>query len=567
MRRYGILDESSYPIASWIWGHRLREGQHWMEYLLEFLNVLYGFDYELGQGIDEDTLGRSGPRAYLKQSRLGLRRFVFYDSREKASSLFDDRAKAVLLGELQKIARENGFSGAVNTLEQTRDLLGSFSAVEQSRSWYAKSLFPVHENLLFWQGDRETGDRNPNVRFAKVTNPSEIDSLGKNGAFDRTVTLSKRNFFARGGELYYLILSAGTEQMPELRKAISCRIQELLRNRYQSVGALAGIINDSWQQVCASGEDTTGQDMSKLGWIPDPDCDFYRVVAEDVAQLVSVNLDSIDIMDLLAHLIGFHLTLYIYHRAHPDSVESVHADGSCTERCRPALLIDMMETGSDGVIRSHSAAIYREQEQLQTKAVRKYLRAKVSQWLQDCTEDDYVVHVAREAERQFKSNFQSHATQAKHSRVLEDLSNTFIRGTADKGDFIEAYASALEEIVSADFRGHFLGVHRKLTKSVGLAAPRKGAAGRFVLQSTLLKALVIANVASEGLTYDDFLDRLYRRYGLIIGRDEARTSGLADRIKIDTEYYGRNREALLTKLLHAGLAVAYSDATVRIIPG
>jgi len=52
MERYGHIDREGYPLAAWIWGHRLRLGQHWMEYLLEFLNVLAGFDYELGQGVD-----------------------------------------------------------------------------------------------------------------------------------------------------------------------------------------------------------------------------------------------------------------------------------------------------------------------------------------------------------------------------------------------------------------------------------------------------------------------------------------------------------------------------------
>ena len=66
------------------------------------------------------------------------------------------------------------------------------------------------------------------------------------------------------------------------------------------------------------------------------------------------------------------------------------------------------------------------------------------------------------------------------------------------------------------------------------------------------------------MTCDQFLTRLYSRYGLIVGPDEARLSGLLERQRVDAEYYDRNKSALLDKMKHAGLAVEYSDATAVV---
>src|SRR5262249_60046247 len=89
-------DNERHAIAAHIWGHRLRAGQHWMEYMLEFLSVLSGFEYRLGQGL----AGRESEPGYSVEyhvpKRLGLRRFVFYDSREKTPDARDQRAADVI---------------------------------------------------------------------------------------------------------------------------------------------------------------------------------------------------------------------------------------------------------------------------------------------------------------------------------------------------------------------------------------------------------------------------------------------------------------------------------------
>ena len=63
------------------------------------------------------------------------------------------------------------------------------------RSWYAQMMYPLHESLLF----------------------SEVRVNRDKGNSKKLTINYERNFFARGGELYFLMLHYGTVDKPELR--------------------------------------------------------------------------------------------------------------------------------------------------------------------------------------------------------------------------------------------------------------------------------------------------------------------------------------------------------------
>jgi len=559
MKRYGYVERDGYPVAAWIWGHRLRQGQDWIEYLLEFLNVLAGFGYELGQGIKEGVRAPSAKEDYIRFTRLGLRRFVFYDEREKTRHPFDDHARRLLDDDLKTKVAPSNSDDSQEPLNLARLLLRAFSAVEAHRSWYAKSFFPAHHNLLLWEALRKGATK---YRSRSVPPGMSAQQLDAEIAFDA------RNFFARGGEMYYLILSAGTENKPDLRREIAQRLQTLLLDHNVALGRLAELIDRIWQERGGNKEDLADgesiyQKTGRLGWLPDPDCPFYATIAEDAANLLRSNLDALETLDLLAHLIGFHLTLYIYHRAHPNSTAQAHADGTCLESCRPALLIDALEGSDGGVVRNVSATLFRQQEASILETGKSYVGTRVTTWLQELKgSDDFAHHISSEANVRFNLSGLRKATRQTYERGLDDLLEKLSQGQLDRDAFAERYGDLLTELLMGDFRKNFLGVHRKLAKAVGFVAPRQGPGARFVIGDNLLKALTLANLppATE-MPYHDFLALFYKRYGLVVGSEEARSSGLSDRQRINLEYYDRLRLALLEKMKHAGLAVEYSDAT------
>ncbi|MDW8146807.1 MAG: hypothetical protein RMJ48_11035 [Roseiflexaceae bacterium] len=551
MERYGYLEEQrqGYPVAAWIWGHRLRAGQHWMEYLLEFLNVLAGFDYELGQGINQEQSNR---QEYNRFTRLGLRRFVFYDEREKTRHPFDDAAHDQLMATLRQLCDGNIGSGD-DPLMVARSLLRAFSAVEESRSWFAKSLFPVHQNLLFWEGLRK--------RATKYEERRSVDGLAPH-QLDEGIAFDARNFFARGGEIYYLILSAGTRNNSKRRTLIATQLHVLLTGRDTALGELAAIIDQVWQRQTGSNGNHTP--TGRLGWIPDPDCPLYVLIAEDVATFLQAGLDPLEMLDLLAHLIGFHLTLYIYHRAHPE-ITLPHNDERCLDWRRLCLPIDALEGTDGGVVRDISATAFREQEARIVHRAEAYIHAKVMEWVNALPPGANPYEVLNSKSR---AHFDLPRLSKGRRDAFAHRVNAFIQRLGRNPDpkaLAEGYIEALIDVLREDFDKNFKGVHRKLAKAVGLAAPRKGPGARFVLGDNLLKALTLANVPpGSGTTYDEFLQRLYARYGLVIGIREAQEAGLLERQRVNGEYFERNRAALLEKMKLAGLATEYSDATALV---
>ncbi|HEX2910814.1 MAG TPA: hypothetical protein VH186_08405 [Chloroflexia bacterium] len=537
---YGLseLRRETFPLAAWIWGHRLRGGQHWIEYMLEFLNVLVGFDYQLGQGLD-----KNGKYEYRRFTRLGLRRFVFYDEREKSRHPLDDEARAKMIEELQKEIQNKSTSSVKETLNLIRNVLRSFSAIEEERSWFAKSLFPAHENLLFWEGLRP--------RASKYVP----------GQFDEDISFNARNFFARGGEVYYLILSAGTEKELSRRLSITSRLENLLKNQNSGIGRLAEIVNNAWS-VSA---DNSNEEKGSLGWIPDPDCQLYQYIAEDVAILLSNNLDVLECFDLLAHLICFHLVEYIYHRAHFNSTSPIHQNEECIEKCRPTILIDALEE-SASIIRDTSATLFRQQEYNQEQKIREYVPQQLNDWAANILPTQNLAsYLKNEAEDHF-STVKITTTDKVNYPKLEKLTNDFDVGMITQSDFIREYAALLISKMFEDFRKNFLSVHRKLAKTIGLVAPRSGPGARFILDDTLLKALVLSNIEpGNEMVFDEFLERIYHRYGIIIGSNEAKISGHPALQRINSEFLDRNRFTFLEKMHKAGLVNQYSDATAMVI--
>lgn len=557
--RYGNVREGDvgYNLAASVWGHRLRVGQHWMEYLLEFLNVFAGFESQLGQGVTTGEPNSPDRERYKKFQRVGLRRFVFYDEREKTRHPYDDEAWQRLQSRLEDevLLTQNGLSD-YEALDMVRSLFRSFSAVEAKRSWYAKSLFPAHKNLLFWEATRKGATK----RRGSTAN-GEVGELDAE-ELDDDVRYDQRNFFARGGEVYYLILSAGTKDNAQQRELIEKGIRNLVSGQNRAIGQLAEIIDDTWKE-CYGGE-TEENDTGTLGWIPNPDDPFYRKVAEDVATFLRADLDPLEALTLFAHLICFHLSLFIYKRAEC-VLRTIETDG--LNNVESPFLIDMLtDSSGNNTLRRVSVSLFKAREAEIEKCGRVYVQAKVREWCERFSRmnlEETVQRVDKEAENHF--GLSRLRSTDKYERRIDQFISKAQQGDMELKEFCEQFAEELTTLLMSDFGKNFLPVHRKLTKSIRFVAPRKGPSARFVLGDDLLKAVTLSNVPFE-MTFDRFLDRLFERYEIVVGAQHARESGLFAQQRINSEYYDRNREVMLDRMKHAGLAQVFSDATTMVRP-
>lgn len=549
---YGQYNETDkHAIAARIWGHRLRSGQHWMEYLLEFLSVLAGFDYQFGQGHAARDDDPSYQQAYRIPKRLGLRRFVFYDDHEKTPDDRDRRATDEIRLRLRRHLPADA-PDAEELLAQLRSLLRSYSAIEDARSWYAKSLFPIHEEFLLWEALRKRAPkRNGNIQDSSYLALPQLDD---------DIDFFARNFFARGGELYYLMISAGTEAEPERRARIGLRLHALLTERNHTLGQFARLINNAWNDLLDD-QDTVTE--GHVGWLPDPLCPLYRQFAEDLDIFLDNNLDSIECLELLAHLIGFHIVSYIYHRANPASASEGHESGSCMDACRPLMLIDLLGNEENGVIRERSAVLLRRHDAWQLDRVREVIYDQVREWAEREPDDRELYVSLKNAARDYFLVGRKRA-QGNYESALREVQARYEQ-RQDRDVLVHDFAETVFGALSVDFRTNFLAVHSKLGRAIGLIAPRKGPSPRFVLSDTLLKTLVVTNLRpGAAVSFGELLERLYQRYGMIVGPGEARDSGLLESLRINEEYYAHNRDALLNRMKRAGLVTQYSDATALV---
>jgi hypothetical protein len=545
MKPYGIVRDKAYPVASLIWGHRLRSGQEWIEYLLEFLNVVSGFDFALGRGTSEND-------RYRRHTRLGLRRFVFYHEWEKTRHKHDDLARSRLLQNLKRqLVSSDPQVTEQEAVERLRALFLGLSALERERSWYAKSLLPIHENLLMWEALRKGATRRDAV---------SVDETVGNAELDQGIDFSQRNFFARGGELYYLILSAGTETNPARREAIEQGLQRLLRNNHP-IGPLAARIETAWDSEVGSGSEGT------MHYIPDTVRGLYEQIAEDVEALLEATLDPVEKLHLLAHLICFHVIIYIYTVASPDTI----SDRNGALAPRASLLVDALDGADRGVLRRVSATLFKVHEDSIQRRASHFVQDRIASWASEASSIASIIEILDS--RLFAASDTSFSMGSKSSREAayqryKIAGGLFEQGEISRQDLLERTTAIVLDETIGDFRRHFLPIHRKLAKDIGLVTPRSGKNARYTLSDNLLKALTLANVrqAEGARTYEAYLDLLYDRYGLIIGEKHARASGLYQQQPINAEYYNRNQQALLTKMRRAGLAHEYSDATAIVSP-
>lgn len=537
------IDGRTGQVAARIWGHRLRIGQTWMEYLLEFLNVVAGYDYQLGRGLrDQD--------GYKRFSRLGLRRFVFYDG-TKSSHSDDDAALNRLMQGLPAIVD----GSPDEPIRLTRQLLRAFTAVEKERSWYVKSLFPAHENLLFFEALR------PGV--SKLGRATDVLGAGQGlpskeaYELDQDISYTARNFFCRGGEVYYLCLSAGTQGNSARSVRIMDRLKRLLRDRNREIGLLAGKVDMVWQELCgAQGIDQGGR--QSLGYIPTAGHELYERMAEDVDALLAPDLDPLETLNLLAHLISFHIVLYIYYHS-----ERALGNNVASPAQLPALLIDCL-LGQSRPLRQASSELFGERHYAQQDAVNVLVEEQVREVVGRLRSADNVAEVIKLELPERLGLKLGPKRRSAFDQGIEKLAKRYSREKIDRKELLSNVSELAGGLLFADFAKNFAGIHRKLAKGIGFVLPREqGPNPRFVLGDTLLRALVTANVSSK-MTFDDFLERLYERYGLVIATEQARHSGLDRRFRFDTGLYRHNQQALLLTMKKGGLVREYSDATAMV---
>ena len=501
----------SSKLSSKIWGHRFMSGQRGPEYVLEFLNVISGADYQLNQS------------RYRRNKSISLRKFIFEGSKQGASreSVIVDPAKKE---QLYRVL--NGRENADVIREFFRNL--EVPIVNQNgkladRSWYAKTLYPLHESLLFF----------------------EVRVKGKSVGIER-------NFFSRGGELYYLMISYGTKKCPERRRVIEEKFQELL-TKNAPIQKIVKTIKRTLEEESSKDygylkDDGTERARNELPSLPVTEHVLFESFAEELEQLLKLDVDVYEMFKLLTSLICFQLLRYMYERATVSSKDTSLMFFDCLDGKNSQVQKLSSKTFLDNnvSIQEKFEEYFQEEfeEQMQSEA---FVSSNLDNWKKN--PDEF---------------FECMKLKRLHASTKMAISQTLMKCQTYE-DVRTKLFQAVKAIISDQLKKHQLNIIKVLVRDGGIGNYKAGSKYRYILSDDFLKNLVFVNVnPNETIEFSKFLDILFRKYGIVIGEQQARESGLYEKSRLNISYFHKNEFALREKLKSNGLLVEYSDATAMI---
>lgn len=245
------------------YGHRLYRDQTFYEYLLEFL-LIFVSQKSTGKTEERDQ-GFSFPKQFNEKQlfyhpfpRMGLKRFIFL-SRSEPEKRFQVDIDAFEHHRDFLKRRINISDSSLDEefiLDILQDLLYGFNAIIGKRSWFAQSLLPVAPELIFCEA---IGSKNKRESLNYERNINVVDS-----GFE----FHRRNFMARGGEVYYLHVLQGLEKREEIRRSLEIQLKGLITSIPQ-LSSIANFIQDTWEEYHYQNNNKEGlQIITTAEWIP-----------------------------------------------------------------------------------------------------------------------------------------------------------------------------------------------------------------------------------------------------------------------------------------------------------
>jgi hypothetical protein len=490
------IDGVDFAVDEHIWGHRLYDEQLPHLAVLEFLCVL-------GSNADNPLRAAPGDKVrYRPQRQIRLRGLLFNNPyveavREKSIS---DEDKWAQWGERFAVDATQLGDGDMTYLRQVFNSFDDFAkAIELLRSsafearsnkrWSSKFVFPFGPDALY--------------------EDLRIDSDG--GASN------DRRFFARSGELLYLMLSRA-KRGPELGDQLVQRLFDRTAPMNRLVKALQG-------------ESQHAGDYRDVGYLPHASHPRFDRLCDDWLAILSRDMPVYDALEHLIASAGLNLLLYFLECAKTQSGDA-----------EPVEIICEIVSRERTKVRALSGESYQFNQALSLRAVRAAIESiRLSdEWLA------------------------ASQSQDPNGECAELLRTWFQWPPADGGDDGDSINSSGDQLIrtlveKAENRHeqHFGKIHAAWSRAIGLSSRRLSRRTRYAPNDRLLKTLVVTMV-DDRMQFDEFLREIRLRYGFVIG--DAEGIRLVNEKLVDQEALSDNRGNLETRLVGLGLVRRLSDS-------
>ncbi len=475
-----------------IWGHRFYNDQTPWLVFLEFLSVFRARQLA-GRALDEPRPDDGHEHISYHVPRLiPLRKIVFNNPHIQHIEATGHRDSKKWSSWLKEIGGDYDFASLRDRFEvfsQFAHVIEYFqnTAVEphRQRRWTSRFLFPY----------------GPHSLYADLpSNPS--------GSPDR-------RFFARGGELLYLMLC---------RSGQGTSIAELISSRLLQE-------SDPWDRVAKAllPEEYCSEDdivSSDIGYLPYAKRQEYDALAQTWQQLLQLNLPSAALLDPLVRLSSLHMLLYMLRRASEE----------IGDNAEPKFLLEIASPKKTTLF-DLSLESLRANRMATARAVRAHV---------ENTKNDQRWHDALAA------------------RVPVDAVRTYLKDrfawkpedplvTGES----ETIFAMLRSYAEKRHQQHVARVHNEWTRQIGLTVSRPGTGTWYAPNDSLLKALVMCIVDDHREEYHRFLAKLYKRFCIVIAAPEAEEA--FGSLPTDQHAFTKNAQRLEQRLRTLGLLRRLSD--------
>jgi hypothetical protein len=491
-----VIDDVKFAVDEHIWGHRLYDEQLPHLAVLEFLCVL-------GSNAHQPLREIPGQKVrYRPQRQIRLRGLLFNNPyvesvRERSCS---DEEKWESWGE--KFAVDAGQLGdgdtsylrkAFNTFDdfaKAIELLRSSSfEAKSNKRWSSKFVFPFGPDAMY--------------------EDLRIDADG--------AASNDRRFFARSGELLYLMLC---------RAKNGARLgDELVKRLFNSSAPMNRLVRALQDKPQHAG------DFRDVGYLPHASHPRFDRLCDDWLAILDRDMPVYDALEHLIASAGLNLLLYF-----------LECGKVAAGDAEPVELICEIVSRERTKVRSLSAVSYQSNQGISLRAIRASIESirLTEEWIAACVSQD------------------------PDGECAALLNARFQWPPADGGDDGDAVNSTGEQLVrtlvekaEARHEQHFGKIHAAWSRSIGLSSRRLSRSTRYAPNDRLLKTLVVAMV-KDRMQFDEFLSEAKDRYGLVIG--DAEGIRLVTEKLVDQEALSENRSNLETRLVGLGLVRRLSDS-------
>lgn len=489
------IDNVDFAVDEHIWGHRLYDEQLPHLAVLEFMCVL-------GFNANTPLVASSSDKVrYRPQRQIRLRGLLFnnpYVESVREKTLPDEEKWCIWKEYFAQDATKLGDED----MDYLRQVFTSFDDFAKAIELLRSSSFEARSNKR-WS--------------SKFVFPFGPDALYEDLRVDAGGASNDRRFFARTGELLYLMLCRAARG-PELGQKLVERLFDRTVPMNRLVKALQG-------------EPQLAQDARDVGYLPYAKHPRFDQLCEDWLAILS---RDIPIYDALEHLItsaGLNLLLYF--------LECAKAQAGDVE---PVEFVCEIVSKERTKVRALSGDSYQSNQAVSIRAVRAAIEG---------------IRLTDEWAAAIKSDY----PDAECTKLLRAA---FQWPSAEGGDDGDATSQTGDELVrqlveKAESRHeqHVGKIHSAWSRAIGLSSRRLARRTRYAPNDRLLKTLVVT-IVDDRMQFDEFLHEAQRRYGLVIG--DAEGARLVRDKQVDQEALSENRGNLEARLVGLGLVRRLSDS-------